>query len=273
VTPRRARAGRGPVASRDRATTDLFRVRHDIGVNQKRVIAGPVQIAMGESMGSARPSWPAGSYEGELLAGNRHGRGIMRFWNGNVYRGEFIDDKFEGTGEYMWVDGRTFKGQFKADKINGKGIACWPDGRVYDGEWSSDLADGRGILTLADHRVFEGIFKNDFPVRGQMIEADGTTFLSHFDASSFASEWRPYQRNRIGFFDTGWSVGGSKAHLIREFTWDDGRRFAGNCVGYCPSFGVFLESDDELYFVVFDGRKTFAEGPCLVMKRKLNWQV
>lgn len=106
-----------------------------------------------------------------------------------------------------------------------------------------------------------------------MVETDGTTFLSNFDGSSHASEWRPYRKSQVGMFQEGWNVGGSKPHLIREFLWDDGRRFAGNCVGYCPSFGVFLESDDVLYFVVFDGRKTFAEGPSAVHKRKLNWQV
>jgi hypothetical protein len=220
-------------------------------------------------------SLPAGEYVGELLAGKRHGKGTMKFWNGSIYRGEFLKDQFEGIGDYTWADGKTYKGQFKADKIHGKGVARWPDGRVYDGEWVSDLADGRGILMLADYRVFEGTFKNDFPVRGQMIEANGTTFLSDFDASSFAYEWRPSRRSRVGLFNTEWSLEGSKAaaHLIREFIWDDGRRFAGNCVGYCPSFGVFLESDDELYFAVFDGKKTFAEGPCLVLKRKLKWQV
>jgi hypothetical protein len=220
-----------------------------------------------------RSAWPAGQYEGEMLGEKRHGKGVMKFWNGNVYRGEFLDDQFEGTGDYTWSDGRTFKGQFKEDKISGKGIARWPDGRVYNGEWISDLADGRGILTLSDHRVFEGTFKNDFPVLGQMIEADGSTFLSNFDGSSFASEWHPYRKSKVGAFEEGWSVESSNRHVIREFTWDDGRRFAGTCVGYCPSIGVFLESDDELHFIVFDGRKTFAEGPSAVQRRKLKWKV
>ena len=224
-------------------------------------------------MSPARSRWPAGEYEGPLLGRLRHGNGIMKFKNGNVYRGEFMNDMFEGMGEYIWADGRSFVGKFRADKIEGKGIAHWPDGRKYEGEWIDDLAEGHGILKLGDSRVFEGTFKRDFPVRGQMIELDGTTFLASFDGRTHASEWYPCKKSRVGTFQNGWNAGGEKAHLIREFLWDDGRRFAGNCVGYCPSAGVVLDINRELLFVVFRGRHTFAEGPKVLLKRKLFWQV
>jgi hypothetical protein len=222
---------------------------------------------------SPKSAWPAGEYEGPLKDGKRHGNGTMRFWNGNQYHGEFVNDRFEGSGEYTWADRRTYVGQFKDDKIHGKGIAHWPDGRIYDGEWSADLADGRGILILGDSRCFDGTFKNDYPVLGQMIEADGTTYLANFDGTTHASEWRPYRKSRVGKFLDGWNKGGNKPHLIREFLWDDGRRFAGYCVGYCPSIGVYLESNSDLLFAVFDGRRTFADGPSALLKRKLKWQV
>jgi hypothetical protein len=218
-------------------------------------------------------AWPAGEYEGPLLEGKRHGNGTMRFWNGNKYHGEFVNDQFEGQGEYTWADGRTYVGQFKDDKIQGKGTAHWPDGKTYDGEWSADLADGHGTLILGDSRCFEGTFKNDYPVLGQMIETNGTTYLANFDGSTHASEWHPYRKSQVGKFLDGWNVGGNKPHLIREFEWDDGRRFAGNCVGYCPSIGVLLECNGDLLFVVFDGRRSFADGPSPLLKRKLDWQV
>jgi hypothetical protein len=219
-----------------------------------------------------RSAWPAGDYEGELLEGQRHGKGVMKFWNGNMYCGEFLRDRFEGSGAYSWADGRTFKGEFKEDQICGKGIARWPDGKVYEGEWVADLPDGRGILTLADKRVFEGTFREDYPVIGQMIEANGLTFFANFDGTSHASEWRPFRKCRVGSFKEGTSQCESRSHSIREFFWDDGRRFIGSCVGYRPSSGVFLESEDELFFVVFDAAKTFAEGPSVTFKRKLDWQ-
>ena len=229
---------------------------------------------------SQHSHWPAGEYDGPLLQEKRHGNGIMTFRNGNKYHGEFVKDQFDGAGEYIWADGRTYVGEFKGDKIQGKGIAHWPDGRVYDGEWIADLADGHGMLTMSDSRVFEGIFRNDFPVLGQMIEVDGTTFLANFDGSTHASEWHPCRKSRVGKFHGSWversgsgKLLGTKSQQIREFYWDDGRRFAGICVGYCPVAGVVLESNCELLFVRFDGNKTFAQAPAAVSRRKLDWEV
>ena len=207
-----------------------------------------------------------------MLHEKRHGHGTMRFWNGNAYVGEWINDQFHGTGEYTWADGRIYRGKFHEDKIQGNGIGQWPDGRVYDGDWIADLADGHGTLTLYDGRVFEGTFKNDYPVNGQMIEPNGVTFLANFDGSTHASEWHPCQRSKVGVFLDGWKEAASQ-NWIREFAWDDGRRFAGSCIGYRPSVGVYLNKDVDLFFAVFDGKKTFAEGPAVVTTRKLKWNV
>jgi hypothetical protein len=216
--------------------------------------------------------WPAGSYEGDVQDEQRHGQGTMRFLNGNTYSGEWVADHFEGSGEYVWADGRMFKGEFKRDKIEGRGIAHWPDGRIYEGEWSEDQRHGRGILSLANGCVYEGSFQDDFPCIGQTIDADGTVSHATFDGSTHASEWRPLQKNRIGAFPEGW-ITAQAPHGIREFIWDDGRYFAGSCIGYCPSIGVYLDISGNLWYAVFDGKKTFAEGPTPVLTRKLNGKV
>jgi hypothetical protein len=227
---------------------------------------------MDKRLHTPRKEWPAGHYEGEMLDEQRHGYGTMRFFNGNTYSGQWLNDQFHGVGEYSWADGRTYKGQFDQDKIQGKGVAQWPDGRHYEGDWLADLADGHGILTIRDHRVYEGTFRNDFPVIGQMIEKNGTVFLANFDGSTHASEWHPCRKSKVGAFQDGWDDAQSP-FWIREFAWDDGRCFAGSCIGYIPSNGVYLDVDGGLQYVVFDGKKTFAEGPSAILTRKLNWQV
>ena len=207
-----------------------------------------------------------------MLKNLRHGNGTMKFANGNVYAGVWFNDQFEGHGEYTWADGRIYTGEFKKDKIEGKGMARWPDGRNYEGEWIADCANGHGILTFEDTRVFEGIFNNDFPVAGQMIEPSGIAFLSKFDGATLASDWRPLQKSRIGIFQEGWSTA-QPPYSIREFAWDSGARFAGCCIGYRPSIGIYLEDGGDLSYAVFDGMKTFAEGPNVLVRRKLNWPV
>jgi hypothetical protein len=221
---------------------------------------------------SLRVEWPAGNYEGEMLNEKRHGHGTMRFYNGNAYVGEWFNDQFDGLGEYTWADGRTYRGQFHEDKFQGSGIARWPDGRVYDGDWTADSFDGYGTLILHDGRLFEGTFKDDYPVNGQMIEPNGVTYLANFDGSTHASKWQPCQRSKVGVFLDGWTEAASQ-NWIREFAWDDGRRFAGSCIGYRPSVGVFLDQNADLFFAVFDGKRTFAEEPAAVTTRKLKWNV
>jgi hypothetical protein len=103
-----------------------------------------------------------GTYQGECLLPDgdrpavRHGRGIMRYFNGNEYSGEWCDDCFSGAGQYTWADGRVLRGQFRDDKISGEGVGAWPDGRRYAGEFANDVAEGHGLVTLADGRVFDG---------------------------------------------------------------------------------------------------------------------
>ncbi len=109
--------------------------------------------------------FPNGTYHGEWIEGRmdgsnrvqvRHGKGMMRYFNGNVYSGDWLNDCFNGVGQYTWADGRVFNGQFKDDKINGKGVGMWPDGKRYEGEYVNDLAEGHGVVTLSDGRLFEG---------------------------------------------------------------------------------------------------------------------
>ncbi len=103
-----------------------------------------------------------GTYQGECLLVDgdrstvRHGRGVMRYFNGNEYSGEWHNGFFSGQGQYTWSDGRVLKGQFRDDKINGEGVGVWPDGKRYEGEYADDVAEGHGLVILADGRVFDG---------------------------------------------------------------------------------------------------------------------
>jgi hypothetical protein len=222
-----------------------------------------------------------GTYEGDLLhcpnASNgtnkiRNGRGKMRYFNGNTYIGEWIDDKFDGIGEYFWADGRKFVGTFKKDKIDGKGTGLWPDGRTYSGEYRMDLAHGSGRVTLSDGRIFEGIFESDYPVEGQMIESDGTTFLATFDGKTHVSEWKPRKRTLIGKFEDGWR-GQDISNSLHEFSWKDGRHFAGNFKEFCPTIGVLTEANGTQFLVTYTGSKFIAYDPSPSTKLLLKTEV
>jgi hypothetical protein len=222
-----------------------------------------------------------GEYEGELRdepsAGNglgrmRHGNGTMKYSNGNVYVGEWLDDRFDGVGEYIWADGRRFIGGFKRDKIEGRGTGFWPDGRIYEGEYKSDLAHGHGLVTLPSGRSFGGTFANDFPIEGQLVESDGTVFSATFDGTTHVSEWKMKNKTLIGKFEEGWR-NPDAVHVMREFVWIDGRRFAGSFNGFCPLFGVLTELDRTQHIVAYEGKSSFVHDPIPAVKFRLKTQV
>ena len=221
-----------------------------------------------------------GIYEGDLReqpnAGNglgrmRHGNGTMKYSNGNMYVGEWLDDRFDGVGEYIWADGRRFIGGFKSDKIEGRGTGFWPDGRIYEGEYKSDLVHGHGLVTLQSGKSFEGTFADDFPLEGQMIESDGTMYSATFDGKTHVSEWRATNRTLVGKFE-GWTKPGC-VHMMREFVWVDGRRFAGSFNGFCPLVGVLTEIDGTQYLAAYEGKLLLVYNPIPEVKFLLKTQV
>jgi hypothetical protein len=222
-----------------------------------------------------------GIYKGDLReepnAGNglgriRHGNGTMKYSNGNMYTGEWLDDRFDGVGEYIWADGRRFIGGFKSDKIEGRGTGFWPDGRIYEGEYKSDLAHGHGLVTLPSGRSFEGTFADDFPLNGQMVESDGTVFSAIFDGKTHVSEWKMKSKTLIGKFEQGWR-NPDVVHMMREFVWVDGRRFAGSFNGFCPLLGVLTECDGTQYIAAYDGKSSFVHNLIPAVKFRLKTQV
>ena len=222
-----------------------------------------------------------GTYEGELIfsqnASNgsnkiRSGRGTMTYFNGNKYTGEWVDDRFDGVGEYIWADGKKFTGNFKKDKIDGNGTGFWPDGRIYKGEYSNDLAHGTGLVTLPDGRAFEGIFENDYPVEGLMIECDGTAFFATFDSRTHVSEWRPRNKKLVGKFEVGWRKQEHSSSL-REFSWSDGRFFAGYFKGMSPAMGVLTEADGKQFLTTYSGNTLLVHDPRPLIKILLKTKV
>merc|ERR1719160_1835410 len=94
--------------------------------------------ASGETMLTQDPTGPPGQfYQGHLIDGMKHGRGILHFEAEShgrlVYEGEFFQNKKHGHGILTWPDGRKYEGQFLDDEFHGEGTMAWPDGNKYIG--------------------------------------------------------------------------------------------------------------------------------------------
>lgn len=97
---------------------------------------------MGKAMG------PSASYEGDFIAGQKHGRGIKQWKNGDRYEGEFDTDFKQGRGIYTWSKSGAFaderyEGEYLNDKRHGQGRYDWPNGEHYSGEWKEDKLAGK----------------------------------------------------------------------------------------------------------------------------------
>ena len=121
-------------------------------------------------------------YEGELVDGKMHGRGVYRYAGGNVYTGPFHNgkphgdnavfeysngDRYEGpyvnglkdTGDgnsravYKFKDGSIYTGPFKANMREGHGAVMeWPDGRRYEGSFRQSKKHGVDTMYKKDGR-------------------------------------------------------------------------------------------------------------------------
>ena len=97
-----------------------------------------------------------GEYEGEMVLGNRCGKGKYVSQDCMIsYEGEWNVDQPNGAGE-LQCGSQTYKGQFAEGERHGEGILKMDDGRILDAHWKYDDAVGRGTFTDTDGTMYEG---------------------------------------------------------------------------------------------------------------------
>mmetsp|Transcript_11884 Transcript_11884/g.38868 ORF Transcript_11884/g.38868 Transcript_11884/m.38868 type:complete len:310 (+) Transcript_11884:150-1079(+) len=89
---------------------------------------------------------------GEWEAGEKEGRGVMRFADGDVYEGEWKAGLKNGQGVYRSANGDVFDGEWKADMMEGQGIFRFANGDVDANSYHQNEIVGEGIVWLADGR-------------------------------------------------------------------------------------------------------------------------
>ena len=68
-------------------------------------------------------------YEGQWLAGKKHGHGTNTYATGHVYAGQYADGKMHGHGKFTYATGAVEVGCYEADADVGQGV-----------QWSADRA-------------------------------------------------------------------------------------------------------------------------------------
>jgi hypothetical protein len=99
-------------------------------------------------------------YEGNFIAGNRSGLGILTNPAGDVYEGMWQNDQFNGQGTYKWADGSKYTGEWKNGVQDGYGIFFYTNGDKYTGYFRNNKFHGKGKYTWVDGSVQEGTYSD-----------------------------------------------------------------------------------------------------------------
>jgi hypothetical protein len=81
------------------------------------------------------------TYEGSIISGDPHGKGIFTYANGDKYTGECKFGKPDGFGNYIYKSGATYNGFFSYGRLHG--VGTFEDKKnIYKGSWRCDRKHG-----------------------------------------------------------------------------------------------------------------------------------
>ena len=153
-------------------------------------------IYNGQPSGRGRLTSEDLTYEGEFLAGKKHGEGIQTEMNGTLYKGSWCNNLYHGYGE-LKSKNSIYIGQFHTGTFHGTGTIEKNTGIKYSGEWCHGVYHGEGDLTTP-----EGHFCGQFCYglrhgKGKNKDAFGNIFNG---------QWKQGLRDGFGVYTTEDSV-------------------------------------------------------------------
>ena len=190
-------------------------------------IASPANRAGPPLLCKNTVAYPSGVvYEGEYLAGKKHGKGKSTHPNGNVYEGGWRNDKRHGEGTYTFDSGEMYEGQWLGDNIHGEGKYTSTSGEVYEGQWLNNKRQGQGKDTYAN---------GDEMYKGQWFDNKwhGQGKFTHSNGDVYEGGWRMGKKHGKGKFTSPNVIGyegqwlNDKMHGQGTLTHADGGVFEG----------------------------------------------
>ena len=100
-----------------------------------------------------------GTYEGESLEGQPHGRGTFVYAHGATYEGEWVQGKRHGAGRLVQADGGSYVGEWREDMKHGKGKDVFASGwdvASQECQYKKGKIHGPIAVTYADGKAYIG---------------------------------------------------------------------------------------------------------------------
>ena len=109
-----------------------------------------------------------------------------------------MPNRAHGKGVFRKKNGNTYEGEYKYDKCEGFGVYRFNNGDKYEGTWKNGLKNGQGTISWSNGCKFEGRFADDFPIIGELTEADGKVYSVTYDGTQkFSNGAQPESQKLI----------------------------------------------------------------------------
>lgn len=170
-------------------------------------------------------------YEGSVINGKKHGKGLFVLSDGGKAEGIWENDKLlNGTVvDYIFDDGK-YTGKIINGVKEGNGTLIFPDGaNKYVGNFKNDIPNGQGTLTIADGSRYSGQWKDGKLFgQGTIVSSSGEKYVGHL------SDFFPNGQGTLTFADgrrySGqWKDG--KRCGQGTFVWPNGDKYVGHWSG------------------------------------------
>jgi hypothetical protein len=176
--------------------------------------------------GTGQVTWADGDrYEGTLVKGLRHGKGLFIWANGQRYSGDWVNDIPEGEASLQFAGGNQYEGRVSKGLPDGPGRMRYPSGDTYSGQFKAGAPEGRGTYIMKNGQKMEGDWKNQqINGQGSMVFPSGDTYTGQFALGKPAGEGR-YRWSNGDEYVGQWKAG--HKHGQGTFVWKNGDRWEG----------------------------------------------
>lgn len=148
-------------------------------------------LVQGQRQGKGSFNWKSGQrYEGDWVHDKPQGQGSIKFANGNQYEGSVSDAVPQGQGRMQYASGDSYIGNFTAGAPDGQGIYTWKSGQKYDGGWRNFRPSGLGRMWFASGESYVGNYVNGEP------DGEGEYLFSNGD--KYTGTWKSGKKQGAG---------------------------------------------------------------------------
>ena len=111
--------------------------------------------------------------DAKTLADSEQLAAVAKTRDASHYKGDLVKGERWGKGTYIYKDGSVYDGEWRANKRHGVGKHTSADGSLYDGEWNYDQRSGSGkFMSTHDGMLpfFRCFFRCFFPPHSFKID-------------------------------------------------------------------------------------------------------